>query len=146
MALAVAALIGAGAVATGWDADDASSPTRPPVGDPEPPAAADAIALVGGLGAGDRLGSWTVAAVRAPDDGRLPILIVAEGASVTLWVARKGSKSQPPPSETEKYSIYVSSPFPVDAPGAKLSMAEPMEALATRLRSTEATVPTPAGM
>jgi hypothetical protein len=111
-----------------------------------PPACGKDVAeLLGGLKAGDPVESVPVAAVGAVNaDGVIPIIFVRERAAVQLVVALK-SDFPPPPATTDKYAVFYQ-PFAGMAPMPSHDIEALVEAMVQRLKRTEATVATPAGL
>ena len=117
----------------------------PARGHREPPAApapAEGLSyrspLLPGLSVGDDLGPWRVVAIRPPDAQGLAVELGAQGALFKVWVAPRGSQPFNPPLSTERYDLFYSHPHPREAPGAALSLDEPMQQIHARVQRHEA--------
>lgn len=125
-----------------------SSPTPPTAsatGALPPAAGTEIVALLDGLKVGDSLSGTSVLAVGALDArGAIPIVIELAGKRTRLVVTAP-TDHPPAPVQTKRYSIFYE---PFDARGnvASEELQQAMNALAVRLRKTEAVVPTPAGL
>ncbi len=125
-----------------------SSPTPPTAsGTGALPPAADTgiVALLDGLKVGDSLGGTSVLAVGALDArGAIPIVVELAGKRTRLVVTAP-TDHPPAPVQTKGYSVFYE---PFDARGnvATEELQQAMNALAARLRKTEAVVSPPAGL
>lgn len=112
------------------------TPTAPAVSD-------EGRALLGGLAAGERLMGWTVQALDGPRDGQLRVDLARDGVRFSLVVARKGTRAEAAPVETERYLVfygYVDPPQTVLPDG---TIRATTHALARRIRAHEASVDVP---
>jgi hypothetical protein len=109
----------------------------------EPRLSDEARALLGELAVGERLMGWTVEALDGPRDGLLRIELARDGVRFSLLVARKGTRAEPAPVETERYVVFYSSAHPPEITLPDGTIRATTHALARRLRAHEATVDVP---
>lgn len=99
-------------------------------------------ALLGELAVGERLAGWTVTALDGPREGMLRIDLHRDDVRFALLVAKKGTRPESAPRETERYVIYHGHEHPKTAlPEGTIHATT--HALALRIRAHEATVDVP---
>ena len=127
----VVALACLGAIAVG--------PTEPPpsaVSAPDP----SVHALLGELHVGGALVGWTVIAISGPHDGVIRIDLGRDRVRFALMLAKKGTMREPAPVETEQWAIYYGHVDPPDTELPANTIRATTNALANRVRATEASV------
>lgn len=111
----------------------------------EPPPA-DVTALLGGLVAGDVLGSWTVVRVGTPSEHRVRVEVRRDAITLPLFLARRDETPPNPPHTTGRYGVFYGTP---SQPGQHVEtdqVDDALAALAARIEQNEEHVPLPAGL
>jgi hypothetical protein len=108
-----------------------------------PPLSDEARALLGELAVGERLMGWTVQAVDGPRDGMLRIDLSRDDVRFALMVAKKGTRAEAAPLETERYLIFYGHVHPSQISLPEGTIRATTHALARRIRAHEATVDVP---
>lgn len=103
----------------------------------------EARALLGELAVGERLMGWTVQAVDGPHEGLLRIDVGRDDIRFALMVARKGTRAEAAPVETERYVIFYGHVHPPETSLPDGTIRATTHALARRIRAHEATVDVP---
>jgi hypothetical protein len=104
-------------------------------------------ALLAGLGPNTPLvGRWRVRGVSPVTDGRIVIDVDRGDVGMRVWIVRRESDPRRPPAQTERYALYSVQPRPAADSIDDEASGEVLRALASRLKSTESSVPIPAGM
>jgi hypothetical protein len=109
----------------------------------EPTLSAEARALLGELAVGERLMGWTVQAVDGPREGLLRIDVARDDVRFALLVARKGTRAEAAPVETQRYVIFYGHVHPPKTVLPDGTIRATTNALARRIRAAEATVEVP---
>jgi hypothetical protein len=102
-----------------------------------------ARALLGELAVGEHLMGWTVEALDGPRDGMLRIDLGRDDVRFALLVARKGTRAEAAPLETERYAIFYGHVHPPETTLSDDTIHATTHALARRIRAHEATVDVP---
>ena len=121
--------------------DPVRGPERPRPAAPE--LSDEARALLGGLAPGERLMGWTVQAIDGPQDGQLRIDLVRDDVRFALLVARKGTRAEAAPVETEHYLVFYGYVSPAETTLPEGTIRATTHALARRIRANEAAVDVP---
>jgi hypothetical protein len=103
----------------------------------------EARALLGELAVGERLVGWTVKALDGPHDGMLRIDLGRDDVHLALMVAKKGTRAEAAPLETERYVIFYGHVYPPTTTLPDGTLHALTHALAQRIRAHEATVDVP---
>lgn len=116
--------------------EERPAPAKPRLSD-------EAAALLGGLRPGERLMGWTVQAVDGPRDGQLRIDLARDDVRFALLVAKKGTRAEAAPVETERYLVFYGYVHPPQTSLPEGTIRATTHALARRIRATEAAVDVP---
>ena len=113
------------------------------------PLASDALALIGGLAAGDSIGEWKVTSVGAQNDEAMTKAIAVrvehrDGRSMSLWVARQGAHPFLPYRTSARYAFYYSEPLPKGTAVSPAELDALLDALSARVARVEADRDVPA--
>jgi hypothetical protein len=103
----------------------------------------EARALLGELAVGERLMGWTVQAVDGPRDGVLRIDLARDDVRFALMVAKKGTRAEAAPVETERYLVYYGHVHPPETTLPDGTIRATTHALARRIRAHEAGLDVP---
>jgi hypothetical protein len=103
----------------------------------------EARALLGELAVGEHLMGWTVKALDGPRDGMLRIDLGRDDVHFALEVAKKGTRAEAAPLETERYVIFYGHVHPPKTTLPDDTIHTTTHALARRIRAHEATVDVP---
>ena len=103
----------------------------------------EARALLGELAVGEHLTGWTVKALDGPRDGMLRIDLGRDDVHFALVVAKKGTRPEAAPLETERYAIFYGHVHPPKTTLPDDTIHATTHALARRIRAHEATVDVP---
>jgi len=109
----------------------------------EPRLSEEARVLLDGLAVGESLMGWTVNAVDGPREGLLRIDVGRDDARFALMVARKGTRAEAAPVETERYVIFYGYVHPPDTTLPDGTIRATTHALARRIRAHETSVDVP---
>ncbi|MEM9463032.1 MAG: hypothetical protein AAGF11_53315 [Myxococcota bacterium] len=133
----------AGFVAAGlaWLEPFESSPEPPTVMAPQ--ITEPARALLGGLAAGDALVGWTVEALDGPTEGVVRVDLRRDDVRFALMVAARGSRSERPPVQTERYAIFYGHVRPTEITLPAGTIRATTHALARRVQAHELEVEVP---
>lgn len=121
--------------------DPVRSDERPPPASPR--LSEQARALLGGLAPGERLMGWTVQAVDGPREGQLRIDLARDDVRFALLVAKKGTRAEVAPVETEHYLVFYGYVQPAETTLPDGTIRATTHALARRIRAHEAAVDVP---
>jgi len=126
--------------------DGGGGPAREAPVDPLPPPTDEALALLGGLEPGDRLGPATVHRIAGPHGGRITVVLEHGEARVPLWVARRLSQRHRAPRSTQHYDLFFGAAYPAGAEVPQAVVSAALGALTRIVASHEGDVPPPTGM
>jgi hypothetical protein len=116
---------------------------KPAPGPVEPRISDEARALLDGLAVGESLMGWTVHALDGPREGVLRIEVGRDDVRFALLVARKGTRAEAAPVETERYVIFYGYVYPPKTTLPEGTIRATTHALARRVRAHEASVEVP---
>lgn len=102
-----------------------------------------AKALLGDLAVGERLMGWTVEALDGPHEGLLRIDLARDDVRYALLVAKKGTRAEAAPVETEQYVIFYGHVHPPETTLPDGTIRATTHALGRRIRAHEHTVDVP---
>jgi hypothetical protein len=111
-----------------------------------PEATPGAVALLGGLAAGDAVAGWTVLGIDGPRDERIRIDLGRDGVRFAIMVMRLGAIPRTPPVQTDRYAIYYGHGQPADTTIPAGAVRAITHQIARRIRTVEADVPVPVGL
>ena len=103
----------------------------------------EARALLDGLAVGESLMGWTVHALDGPRDGVLRIEVGRDEVRFALLVAKKGTRAEAAPVETERYAVFYGYVYPAETTLPDGTIRATTHALARRIRAREASVEVP---
>jgi hypothetical protein len=108
-------------------------------------APSNVIALLDGLKSGDRIGQFSVSDISVRDH-RVAVDLQNGAIGFTVWVAKKGVDPHAPPLTTGRYALFFGNAHGDGGRVPAESYQAALQAIAARVRHTEARVPAPQGL
>lgn len=125
---------------------EAAPPSRYPNPWPDPPPA-DVAALLDGLAPGAPLpAGFVVRGISPVHEQRIVIDVERGEAGFRVWVVQRGTDERRPPGSSEHYAVYFVQPRPTADAIDDDARREVLREVLRRIRKTEATTATPAGL
>ncbi len=127
-----------------------SGETRGPVLETDGPPNDDVRSLLGGLAVGDEIAGFRVAAMKGPTKGEIQIALRQEGAGVdtglVITVTALGAQPYPAPRSSHLYALFYRERDLGVAPPTAERRDAALDAVLSRISTSETNVARPAGM
>ncbi|MEM6293852.1 MAG: hypothetical protein AAGA54_21430 [Myxococcota bacterium] len=104
---------------------------------------AEAIALLDGLTAGERIAGWSVLGLSEPREGGVRVDFGRDDLRFSVTVTALGQTTHAAPRSTERYALYYGHPHPRGAKIPDGAVRAIMAGLERRIRANEANVALP---